>query len=304
MCIIRGKKNTVQRQPKKNTVPCIIWKSCTLRVVSTPCLAYRRGWALRGWARSRACRRLLGRRQRQDHSLHTSHAAALPAPPPRRPISRIKTDRAMIELHECSSQSNRIVAYGSKAGMQRVKQVLLALLSKPCPCSMAILAVWPSILFAFNRGWARKERRAKGEKKGGAHAPHPSEIVLDELTEPKARNKLRTLGRAREREKKTSSQESRSSSCEHQRFDNKASDQTLMHEPNDPPKTQKNGTLQTNENQRMCERSSTLQVSHESNDSNDPFLSSSEAFAMLSERRQQRHIAMHHMEILHIASRA
>ena len=122
----------------KNISPCIIWTSYTLRVEPSPCRVYGGGRALRGWARLRACRRLLGRRQRQDHSLQKSHTAALPAPPPRRPISRIKTDRAMIELHECSSQSNRIVAYGSKAGMPRVKQVLLSLLSKPCPCSMAI----------------------------------------------------------------------------------------------------------------------------------------------------------------------
>ena len=102
------------------------------------------------------------------------------------------------------------------------------------------LAVWPSILFAFNRGVSTKGAESQRSEKGGAHAPHPSEIVLDDLTEPKTRNKLRTLGRARERKKDTSSQESRSSSCEHQRFENKASDQTLMHEPNDPPKTQKN----------------------------------------------------------------
>ena len=102
----------------------ITWKSYTLRVVSIPSRAYCRDRALRGWARSRACRRLLGRRQRQTHCLHTSHTAALPAPPPRRPVSPIKTQRAMIELHKCSSPSKPTVEYGSKAVMARVKTSL------------------------------------------------------------------------------------------------------------------------------------------------------------------------------------
>ena len=120
----------------------IIWKSYTLRGVSIPCCAYGKGRALRGWARSRACRRLLGRRQRPDHCLHTSHTAALPAPPPRRPVSRSRYDPVTQMLF--TLETNRRIWIQSSHGKGQNKSCSLYSVS-------LALAACPSILFAFNR---------------------------------------------------------------------------------------------------------------------------------------------------------